>query len=399
MKVQLQNTLFYPATGGIENYLYHASKILLRMGHEPTILCSRHQPNLPAKEVYEGIKIIRHPYYHLPKPLFAFNLIYYEKSLQKFVKTNSKDIDAIWSRHPYCTYASCKALQEIPTIYIQATVWPSFLRYASEKLKGVRKIFFRVQNLQDYYIEKKAMEMCDKIVVLSKIRMREISDFYKFPKNKFEIVPPGIDLERFKPRERDKKLLNTSKISENAKIILTVCRLSPEKNVSMLIKAFAKLNIENTYLLIVGDGPNKLYLKQLAKELSINSKVKFLGFRKDIEKFYSIADVFILPSKYEGFGHVYLEAMASGVPCVGLRSDYPNIIVASEEIIRDGQTGYCADPYSIEDLAEKIEEIISNDELRYRMGRESREICEKEYSWEKHVQALIKIVDNTGRRH
>jgi glycosyltransferase involved in cell wall biosynthesis len=182
MKIQLQNTLFYPATGGIENYLYYASKTLLKLGHEPTILCSQHNPNLHIREVYDDIEIIRYPRYHLPKPLFAFNLFYYVKSLQKFIRNNSKDVDAIWARHPYCAYASCKALPKNPIIYIQATVWPFFLRYAYERLNIIRKIAFKVQNSQDYYIEKKAMEMCDKIVVLSKIRMREISDFYKWIK-------------------------------------------------------------------------------------------------------------------------------------------------------------------------------------------------------------------------
>ena len=80
-----------------------------------------------------------------------------------------------------------------------------------------------------------------------------------------------------------------------------------------------------------------------------------MGNRADVERFYSIADVFVLPSTYEGFGQVFLEAMASGVPCIGLSSDYPNIIVACDEIIRDGRTGYLADPYSIDVLAEKIE--------------------------------------------
>ncbi len=394
MKIQLQSTTFYPAFGGIENHLYYISKTLLKIGHEPTILCSRHQLNLPVKEVYEGIKIMRYPYYRLPSiPFVIFSPVYRAKKLQFFLKTHFKNFNTIWSGHPYSTYASCKALPEIPVIYLQASVWPFILRYGYKRLNNIKKIALKVQNLQNYYIEKKAMEMCRKIVVLSKIRMKEISDFYNFPKDKFEVIPPGVDLERFKPRVKDKSLLNELKLGKKDKIVLGVCRLSRVKNISMLIKAFAKINLKHAYLLIVGDGSEKFYLERLTKQLNITNKVKFLGFRKDVERFYSIADLFVLPSIYEGFGLVYLEAMASGVPCIGLRSNYPNVIVASEEIIRDGQTGYCIDPYSVENLTEKIEEIISNNKLRYQMGQKAREICEKKYLWEKHVGTLVKLTE------
>lgn len=391
MKIQLQNTRFYPATGGIENYLYYAAETLLKKKHKPTILCSKHLPDLPMKDIYENIEVIRYPAYHLSKPLFAFNLLYYEIRLQEFIRNNSNGVDIIWARHPYCTYASCKALPKIPIIYIQATVWPYYLRYASKKINVFRKAFFQVQNLQDYLIEKRAMEMCNKIVVLSKIRMQEISDFYKFSKEKFDVVPPGIDLDRFKSREKDMRLLIELNLPKSANIILSVCRLDPGKNVEMLIKAFAKINVNDTYLVVVGDGSERLYLEILAKKLNIDNKVKFAGFRKDVERFYSIADVFVLPSIYEGFGHVYLEAMASGVPCIGLRSDYPRVIVASEEIIRDCRTGYLADTYSIEDLSEKVEKIISDEKKKEKMSEEAQKICKKEYSWDRHIERILEL--------
>jgi len=391
VKIQLQNVSFYPKIGGIENYIYYASKTLLKMGNEATILCSQHKRNLPLKDNYEGIKIIRHPLYHLSIPFTLFNPTYRVKELQYFLKNNSDNIDAVWTRHPYYAYASCSTLSKIPIIYIQASVWPLILKYANKRLRRIKKIGFKFQNLQGYYIEKKAMEMSNKIVVLSKIRMKEISDFYNFPKEKFEVIPPGIDLDRFKPRMKDKNLLEEFNIPENAKIVLTIGRLSSEKNIEMLVKAFAQIDYNNCYLMIVGDGPEKLYLKELAKRLEIAGKVKFAGYRENVEKFYSIADVFVLPSKYEGFGHVFLEAMASGLPCIGLKSDYPSVIVASEEIIRNTQTGFFIDPYSVKELSEKIMLLILDENLKHRMGEQARKICEREYDWKKHVEKLIKL--------
>lgn len=395
MKIQLQNTTFYPIIGGIESYFYYVSKTLLSLSHSPTVLCSQHNPNLPMKDVYEDIKIIRHPYKIPFSSIPIYDLLHFGW-LQKFIR-KCEVPDAIWSRHPYYCFASCKAKLNVPIIYIQATAFPLLHKYASTEKKLVNKVYNGIRNWEDYHIEKYAMEKCSKIVVLSKMRMREIADYYNFPKDKFKVIPPGVDLNKFKPREKDKKLFKELQLPEDAKVILCVGRVRAEKNISMLIDAFAGVRSDDLYLVIAGDGPQRIEFEEKVKKLYINKKVHFTGYRHDIERFYSIADVFVLPSKYEGFGHVYLEAMASGVPCIALKSDYPEIIVASEEIIRDGQTGYCIDPYSTEDLTEKIEEIISNDELRYRMGRESRQICEKKYLWEKHVEALIKVVEDIRR--
>jgi glycosyltransferase involved in cell wall biosynthesis len=219
--------------------------------------------------------------------------------------------------------------------------------------------------------------------------MKEICDFYNVKEEKIEIIPPGVDLEIFRPSEKDRKLLKELSLSDNSKIILTVCRLSHEKNLEVLIKAFDKINTKNTYLVIVGDGLERPYLEHLVKRLNLTNETRFVGIRKDRERFYSIADVFVLPSTYEGFGQVFLEAMASEVPCIGSKPDYPDIIVACDEIIRDGRTGYLEDPFSIDDLADKIERIIFNDDLRDTLGMESRKICEEEYIWEKHIESLL----------
>ncbi|WP_273277816.1 glycosyltransferase family 4 protein [Methanothrix soehngenii] len=393
MKIQLQNTSFYPATGGIENYLYYASKTLLKMGHEPTILCSQHQPNLPTKENYEGIKIIRHPYYSLPLIPFApINPIYYVKKLQKFLGNNSEDYDTIWPRILYDAYATGKVFQnKIPIIFIQAAIATNLSEISSANSGLVSKVYAKSIHMQYNFIEKRAIEMSDKVVVLSHSRMREVCDFYNLSKEKFEVITPGVDLEFFKPSEKDKMLLRELSLPNNSKIILTVCRLSHEKNLEMLIRAFNKINIKNAYLVFVGDGPERIYLERLVDLLNIINRIRFVGTRKDVERFYSIADVFVLPSTYEGFGQVFIEAMASGVPCIGLKSDYPNVVVACDEIIRNGRSGYLANAYSIDDLADKIEKIISNDNLRDKLGIESRKICEEEYTWKKCVGTLLEL--------
>lgn len=394
MRVQLQNYTFYPALGGIENYLYYSSKSLLKMGHEPTILCSRHIPQLPETEKYEDINIVRHPVYSpIIYPIYPFYRTFrFQKFIEKMV-----GIDIILSRHPHYAYASCKALKDIPTIYIQATVYPKYREMTTKSSSLISTLKNKSFIPQEKYIEKTAIELSDKVVVLSDMRLKEISDYYGTPKSKFAVIPPGVDLDRFKPRKKDYGLLTSLKIPTKAKIILTICRLAKGKNVEMIIKAFEKTNLKNSsYLVIVGDGPEKGKLEDLCTKLNLN-QVIFVGRRNDVERFYSIADLFVLTSKYEGFGQVFLEAMASGVPCIGLKADYPEIIVASEEIILENENGFLADPYDFMDLAEKMDILISNDDLKLSMSEKARKTCEKHYSWDQHTKKLIKLIKSVEK--
>ena len=92
MKIQLQNVLYHPSTGGIESYLYYVSKKLKEMGHEPNILSSQHIKTLPKYDSYENIEIIRHPYYKINIfPLNILSPIYFIKRLEKFINKVEKN--------------------------------------------------------------------------------------------------------------------------------------------------------------------------------------------------------------------------------------------------------------------------------------------------------------------
>ena len=387
MNIQLQNNVFFPARGGIENYLYYASKTLLKLNHKPTILCSRHLPNLPIEETYESIRILRHPLYSLRFPASLLHPLYYLGRLQRVIEKYSGDIDVVWSRHPCYCYSSCKTLQ-VPVIYIQATVSPLTHELLVKGVKPTRKLWKNIISPQLFFIEERALWACDRIVVFSEINRRHISDYYEVSSKKFRVVRPGVDLVRFNVREKDGELLKELEVPERARVVLTATRLVPRKNIHMLIEVFSRIGVGDVYLVIVGDGPQRPRLEKLAWNLGVEGRVRFVGFRTDVERFYSVADVFALPSMYETFGHVFLEAMASGVPCIGLKANYPEVITACDEIIENGKTGYTLEA-SIDDLEAKIKKLILDSELRKKMGAEARKTCERRYSWEKHVKHIL----------
>ena len=389
MNIQLQNNVFFPARGGIENYLYYASKNLLKLNHKPTILCSRHLPNLPMEETYEGIRILRHLPCSMRFPASLLHPLYYLGRLQRVIKKYSRDVDIVWSRQPAYCYSSCKTLQ-VPVIYIQAVVWPLTHELLVKSVKPTKKLWKNIISPQLFFIEERAMLACDRIVVFSKINRRHITDYYGISSKKFRVIPPGVDLERFDVREKDKEILKELEVPRGGKVVLTVTRLVPRKNIHMLVEVLSRIDRKDVYLVVIGDGPQRQRLEKLARNLGVGGQVRFVGFRTDVERFYSIADVFALPSMYETFGHVFLEAMASGVPCIGLKVNYPEVITACDEIIDNGKTGYTLEA-SINDLETKIRKLILDPELRQKMGVEARKTCERRYSWEKHAKDVLEL--------
>ena len=103
--------------------------------------------------------------------------------------------------------------------------------------------------------------------------------------------------------------------------------------------------------------------------------------------------MFVLPSKYEGFGHVYLEALASGIPCIGLRSNPPDIITATEEIIETGVNGFAVDGSSISEMIACLNRMLQNDELLNYLKENSRTSVLNKFTWEKHIESILAITE------
>lgn len=216
-----------------------------------------------------------------------------------------------------------------------------------------------------------------------------------------KIIPLGCDTEKFRPHESSpefrRRILGWR---ENDRIILSVGNLVERKGHDMVIKALPlirKVKPDVTYL-IVGNGPYKKYLESLASSLGVQEKVIFAGrvSDKELPDFYSLCDVFTMISRerpdscdVEGFGLVYLEAGASGKAVVGGRSG------GVGDAVLDGITGLLVDPYDVEGLCLTLTELLTNDQLRTRLGKQGLERVQKEYNWKivgKHIQEILEQV-------
>ncbi len=189
-------------------------------------------------------------------------------------------------------------------------------------------------------------------------------------------IPNGIDIARFKASDISKELLKRKLHPElcGADWVLFVGKFDPQKNIPTLINAFAQLP-RGAYLLIVGAGDMQLQIEELVRSRGVEDRVILCGTTTNIEAYYQAADLFVLPSKAEGSPNVLLEAMASGLPCIG--SDISSI----SEIITDRQNGIIFGNYAkVDALARAMAELLADPEMRARLASAARQTMERDFS-------------------
>ncbi|MDI6591320.1 MAG: glycosyltransferase family 4 protein [Patescibacteria group bacterium] len=210
--------------------------------------------------------------------------------------------------------------------------------------------------------------------------------FEKIGVKNIEIIPNGINLERFKNINPQKSREELGLKDEF--VIMTIARLEKVKGIEYLIKAFniVKSQIVNCKLLIIGEGSERKNLENLVEKLNLKNKVKFLGQipNEKIPEYLSVADCFVLPSLKEGFGIAILEAQAAGVPAVATK------VGGIPDIIRDEETGILVEPKNSQVIAQAIIKIFSDPEFGQSLVQNAKANLEK-YNWSKIAQRINAI--------
>lgn len=226
----------------------------------------------------------------------------------------------------------------------------------------------------------------------------QISEFMNKQCLKFgysaHVIPKGFDLARYSPDVNADDLKHNLGL-EGKKIVLTVCRLDPRKNLSNLIDAadiiVNKLHRSDIVFLIVGDGVEKAKLEKEVLECKLQDFVEFIGnvpnLSEDHPKYYSMSDLFVLPTLYEGFGWVYLEAMASGVPILTTN------VGSNSEVV--GDVGVLVPPHDANILSNEIIKISDDDKLRESL-KQSGLSKSKNYSWEQIFPKYEKVYQDAS---
>ena len=202
--------------------------------------------------------------------------------------------------------------------------------------------------------------------------------------NKIEVIYNGIDLEKIDKGVKNPIDLNKEfNISKDKNIIANIGRLSYQKGHEFLINAveIIKSQRKDFVVLIIGNGEREQELKNLVKKKSLEEQIIFTGFRKDVYNILPGLDFLVHTARWEGFGFVIAEAMASKLPVVS--TDVSNI----SEIVLDGESGYLTESENPNDIAQKVLNML-DEENTEDMGEKGREIIENNFTMEIMIKNL-----------
>jgi len=255
------------------------------------------------------------------------------------------------------------------------------------------------------WLNRQLSRLTRKVVAVSDDAARVAVEIEKVSAKKVMVIRNGIDVSKFSHRDH-----RGHRDHGRGLTIGTVGRLSEDKNYSMLIRAFARMQDRlstahsppftvHTQLLLVGDGPEREELQRAATEVTRLRReamarqaegaealdVRFAGMRSNVEKWLRKMDIFCLSSVTEGTSMTLLEAGASGLPSV------VTDVGGNREIVADGESGFVVPPGDEEAFAEALAKLVADAELRVRFGRAARERVLARYSMESMVDRYIQV--------
>jgi L-malate glycosyltransferase len=229
-------------------------------------------------------------------------------------------------------------------------------------------------------ITKNILKKSEKVVCISDTVLSFTKNFYGIPNNKVVKIQNSInikEIEKSKPAKLSIK---------NKTIFLSVGRFVEEKNYPMLIDAFSKLKNKDSFLIIIGKGPEKNNIENLIKMNKIQKKVKIIPSAKDIFSYYKAADIFVLTPKYEGFGIVFLEAMAAELPVITLNKK------PMSEFIEKDKTGFLIN--NTNELIKTMDFLIKDKELRTIVGKEAKKSIKEKFSIKEMANKYEKVYED-----
>jgi len=217
-------------------------------------------------------------------------------------------------------------------------------------------------------------------------------------KAKYFTIYSGMDLDKFyNVRKRIVREVKLSELGIDSKsfVIGNVGRLEAVKGHKYLIDAFKKINEERQLiplkLLIIGDGAEKNNLENYVKELNLEGKVIFTGYREDVEELMAVMDIFVLSSLREGLPRVLVQAAAVGIPLIAFNVD------GVPEIVKNNYNGFLVRPKDVDQLTDSIIRYVDNKELINLYGQRGREFVKGKWSIEDMVNKIDKVYQSLIR--
>jgi len=232
---------------------------------------------------------------------------------------------------------------------------------------------------------KKTFDKSKRIITVSNKLKRIGVEHFPEAKDKFVVIPNGINVEEFQAQD-SQSIVEGERVGP---VILSVSNLIKTKGIDLNIKAIGRLRgkYPDIQYLIVGDGNQRETLEKLSKEMGLENHIKFLGRmpHRSVLQYMKDCDVFSMPSWKEGFGCVYLEAMACGKPVIGCKGE------GIEDFVENKKNGLLVEPQSVDSLVESIDFLLTNLEEAKKIGDRAQMLVFGQYTWNKTAEKVVAI--------
>jgi D-inositol-3-phosphate glycosyltransferase len=398
-------TLGGKETGGMNVYVRDLSRELASRGHLVDVYTRSQDSSLPhiSNRLGHGARVI-----HIPAgPEHPYNKHLVYDHLPEFVggvlaqaKTDAIQYDVLHS-HYWLSGVVARELRQswsVPIVHMFHTLgeMKNAVAQRPEERETTRRIA----------VEGDIVRFADALVAATPVEEEQLVRLYEADPGRIRVIPPGVDTERFHPIPQALAKDNIS-LCPDCCIILFVGRIEPLKGIDSLIRAIAQVVAklpelrERLRVPIIGGALDRIHeddemvrLQELREEMGIGDVVTFIGAKDQdlLQYYYSAAQMVVMPSDYESFGMVALEAMACGTPVIA--SDVGGL----SYLVKHGRTGYRVPARDSQALAAKITRLLTDESLRRRIGQ--RAACWAEsYAWPRiadRIEVLYTQVMTSG---
>ena len=385
-------------TGGMNVYVRELTRQLGEMGIHVDVFTRSQDEHVPhvLHDLGYGNRVVHvtaGPEFPVPKTELARHIPQFVNGIKAFAEGKGIRYDLIHS-HYWMSGLAAEALSDAwggtPIVQMFHTLGEMKNRVARSDEE--RESPERIQS------EKAIIARTDRIVAATLAEQTQLRFLYRAPESKIAIVPPGVDVSHFYPIPSDEAKLFIG-LKPDARIVLFVGRIEPLKGVDTLIQAMSCLKLKDApqpvHLAIIGGDPaaspqemtaEMARLQKLCDDLAMGHTVVFLGKRDQdtLPYYYSAAEVVVMPSHYESFGMVALEAMACGTPVIA--SDVGGLSF----LVRDGETGFTIPDDEPDALCEKLTLLLDDRALQAAMGGRAAEVAQ-DYAWEKIAAQILEV--------
>lgn len=364
--------------GGMNVYIARVSEELAARGIAVDIFTRWYEPDAPQiVEVQPNLRVIHIEaggQGHLPKEDIPPLLPDFLRNFLRFQQASGATYDLVHSHYWLSGWVGTRLrrLWRVPHVVMFHTLGA----VKNQARVGEHETPLRVRT------EGRIVQQADAVVVASREEHNRLLKLYPSAKSKTRIIPCGVDLDLFRPLDQAEARAHLGLNGE--RILLFVGRPDPLKGLPILLSAASLLeDPDGVRVLVVGGLPSPLMGEGQGEG---DSNATYFGrvAHQMLPYYYSAADVCVIPSYYESFGMVALEAMACGVPVVAAR------VGGLQSTVRDGETGYLIPWHCPEPFAERLELLLGNETLRTRLGQTSRSVAES-YRWSSVADSLLEL--------